>query len=77
MEHLNIGEILDFVSMVSPSEEELEKSKQINAHMAVCTSCRARVRAALSVHDALVAEGRKPLAEKKAQQKQLVRESKR
>lgn len=71
MEHLNMNDLLDFVTMVSPSPEELDQSKKINAHMAVCEPCRARVRAALSVYEALLAEGKQALSAKRALKKKL------
>lgn len=58
MEHLNIEQIIEFVSMDANDREMIEASRAVNTHLAACAECRDKVRAVQALYDALLRECR-------------------
>ena len=54
MNHPDLNELIEFVSMDKLTPETLDASAHINAHLADCADCRARVRDLQKVYDALL-----------------------
>ena len=59
MEHLNINDVIEFISFDRLDADAVELSGRVNAHIACCAECRARVRNKQCVYDGLLAEGRR------------------
>ena len=59
MEHLNIHDILEFISFDRLDEETIALSGRVNAHMADCAECRKLVRNMQRVYGGLLAESRR------------------
>ena len=57
MNHPDLNELIEFVSMDKLTAETLELSARVNAHLAECADCRAKVRDLQKVYDALLREG--------------------
>ena len=56
MNHPDLNELIEFVSMDELTPEALDASARVNAHLADCADCRARVRDLQKVYDALLRE---------------------
>lgn len=54
--HPNPNDLIAFVSMDRLNAETLRLSAEVNAHLADCAACRARVRDLQAVYDALCRE---------------------
>ena len=54
--HPNLNDLIEFVSVHTLSTEALALTKAVNAHLADCAACRARVRDLQTVYDALCRE---------------------
>ena len=59
MEHLNINDVIEFISFDRLDADAVELSGRVNAHIACCAECRALVRNMQCVYDGLLAEGRR------------------
>ncbi len=59
MEHLNIHDIIEFISFDRLDEETIALSGRVNAHMADCAECRKLVRNMQRVYGGLLAESRR------------------
>lgn len=60
--HPNPNDLIAFVSMDALNAETLALSAAVNAHLADCAACRARVRDLQTVYDALCREMQKSAA---------------
>ncbi len=54
--HPNLNDLIEFVSMDTLNAETVALSAAVNAHLADCSACRARVRDLQTVYDALCRE---------------------
>ena len=54
--HPNLNDLIEFVSMDTLNAETVARSAAVNAHLADCAACRARVRDLQTVYDALCRE---------------------
>lgn len=54
--HPNLNDLIEFVSMDTLNAETVARSAAVNAHLADCSACRARVRDLQTVYDALCRE---------------------
>ena len=54
--HPNLNDLIAFVSMDALNADTLALSAAVNAHLADCAACRARVRDLQAVYDALCRE---------------------
>ena len=54
--HPNLNDLIEFVSMDTLNAETVALSAAVNAHLADCAACRARVRDLQTVYDALCRE---------------------
>ena len=57
MIHLNVDEIIDFVSMNKLDSKSLALASKVNAHLLKCSACRNKVRAFQTVYDEFVKMG--------------------
>lgn len=55
-DHPNLNDLIAFVSMDALNADTLALSAAVNAHLADCAACRARVRDLQAVYDALCRE---------------------
>lgn len=55
-DHPSLSDLIAFVSMETLCAEILELSETVNAHLADCAACRARVRDLQMIYDALCRE---------------------
>lgn len=55
-DHPNLNDLIAFVSMDTLNADTLALSAAVNAHLADCAACRARVRDLQAVYDALCRE---------------------
>lgn len=58
MNHPDLNELIEFVSIDKLTSETLDASARINAHLAECADCRARVRDLQIVYDALLSQAK-------------------
>lgn len=54
--HPNLNDLIAFVSMDTLNADTVARSAAVNAHLADCAACRARVRDLQAVYDALCRE---------------------
>ena len=54
MNHPDLNELIEFVSIDALTAETLELSARVNVHLAECADCRAKVRDLQKVYDALL-----------------------
>ena len=54
--HPNLNDLIAFVSMDTLNADTVAHSAAVNAHLADCAACRARVRDLQAVYDALCRE---------------------
>ena len=54
--HPNLNDLIAFVSMDTLNADTVARSAAVNAHLADCAACRARVRDLQTVYDALCRE---------------------
>ncbi len=59
MEHLNIHDIIEFISFDRLDEETIALSGWVNAHMVDCAECRKLVRNMQRVYNGMLAESRR------------------
>lgn len=51
MKHLDVQEIIDFVSFGEINAETMQLAKRVNGHIRVCKECREKVQAYQMVYD--------------------------